>query len=102
MGTTEIEGLATRVPNGSPPHEWGQRRYPPHHLHALPVHPHMSGDNADQTLKAAANDGSPPHEWGQPNQVIATQEQQTVHPHMSGDNDDLARASSGLTRFTPT
>src|SRR5206468_3190189 len=77
---------------GPPPHAWGQRssgrptrpwfrstptcvgttRTPPRADAALPVHPHMRGDNALVGHLCRLPNGPPPHAWGQPREGAGT------------------------------
>ena len=91
---------------GPPPHAWGQLGRPPAHRRstrstptcvgttdnqsagasALPVHPHMRGDNETARLWSGASSGPPPHAMGTTQRHHGERWRRAVHPHMRGDN----------------
>jgi len=84
-GDNECASKQPEIPNGSPPHAWGQPdylapvrfvgRFTPTRVGttrsarwgtgAAPVHPHTRGDNVYSFNNFISNLGSPPHAWGQ-------------------------------------
>jgi len=125
---------------GSPPHAWGQSpclnkpyhdcRFTPTCVgtiipkstpsDAIPVHPHMRGDNLQHHARSVLGCGSPPHAWGQCRLRTAQRSRTrftptcvgtisrrryhrpnlSVHPHMRGDNL-MARTPAALNHGSP-